>query len=68
VILAEEEKPDPMIEVSHDALADPRVDLRLFGKPESRPGRRMGVAIARGETADEAREAARAAAAQVRVG
>ena len=68
VILAAEQKDDPVIGVSHDALADPRVDLRLFGKPEARPGRRMGVAIARGETAEEAREAARAAAAQVRVG
>jgi phosphoribosylglycinamide formyltransferase 2 len=48
------------------ALADPAVDLRLFGKPVSYVKRRMGVALARAATADEARERARAAAAKVR--
>jgi phosphoribosylglycinamide formyltransferase 2 len=46
------------------ALAIPGVDLRLFGKPESFRKRRMGVALARGDTVQQARErAARAAAA-----
>lgn len=49
-----------------EALAVPTADLRLFGKPESYERRRMGVALARGETADEARERARTAAAAVR--
>ena len=49
-----------------EALAVPTADLRLFGKPESYERRRMGVALARGETTDEARERARAAAAAVR--
>jgi phosphoribosylglycinamide formyltransferase 2 len=42
------------------------VDLRLFGKPESFARRRMGVAVARGETIAEARTRAVAAAAAVR--
>ena len=67
VILAVEEDDDPVVEIGADALDDPRVDLRIFGKPVSRPGRRMGVAIARAGSADEAREAARSAASQVRV-
>jgi phosphoribosylglycinamide formyltransferase 2 len=67
VILAEQQKQDPVIEIGHDALSDPRVDLRLFGKPVSRPGRRMGVAIARADSTDEARELARFAASQVKV-
>ena len=37
-----------------------RVDLRLFGKPESFNKRRMGVALATGRDIDEARERARA--------
>lgn len=38
------------------ALAMPEVDVRLFGKPVTRPWRRMGVALA--PTLDAAREAA----------
>jgi phosphoribosylglycinamide formyltransferase 2 len=67
VILATEENDDPVVEIGADALGDPRVDLRIFGKPVSRPGRRMGVAIARGDSTDEARELARFAASQVKV-
>ena len=48
------------------ALADPQVDLRLFGKPESFRRRRMGVALAWAATVEEARLRARAAAAAVR--
>lgn len=48
------------------ALAVPTAELRLFGKPESYERRRMGVATARGDTTDEARERAREAAARVR--
>jgi phosphoribosylglycinamide formyltransferase 2 len=49
-----------------DALAVPTAELRLFGKPESFPQRRMGVALARGATTDEARERAKLAASRVR--
>ena len=44
------------------ALADPQVDLRLFGKPESFATRRMGVAVATGVDTDQARRRAAHAA------
>ena len=40
------------------ALAEADTDLRLFGKPDSRPYRRMGVALAKAETTDIARQKA----------
>ncbi|MCG2607521.1 formate-dependent phosphoribosylglycinamide formyltransferase [Acinetobacter sp. SM34] len=40
------------------ALTNPNTDLRLFGKPEGFKRRRMGVATARAETTDQARELA----------
>lgn len=49
-----------------EALAQPGVDLRLFGKPEAFERRRMGVALATGESVEEARDRAVAAAAKVR--
>ncbi|WP_171405451.1 formate-dependent phosphoribosylglycinamide formyltransferase [Acinetobacter chinensis] len=49
------------------ALANPDTDLRLFGKPEGFKRRRMGVATARAETTDQARELAQQAANQVTV-
>jgi phosphoribosylglycinamide formyltransferase 2 len=49
-----------------EALSVPTAELRLFGKPESFAKRRMGVALARGGTVEEARERARAVAAKVR--
>ncbi|MCX7207565.1 MAG: formate-dependent phosphoribosylglycinamide formyltransferase [Proteobacteria bacterium] len=48
------------------ALAVPRADLRLFGKPESFTRRRMGVALAAGENTDEARSRAKLAASLVK--
>ena len=36
------------------ALSEPDTDLRLFGKPEVRGERRLGVALALGESTDEA--------------
>ena len=50
------------------ALAVPRSDLRLFGKPESFRKRRMGVAIANGDDVAQARERAKRAASLVRPG
>ncbi len=49
-----------------EALAVPRSDLRLFGKPESFVKRRMGVAVANGKDVEEARERAKLAASRVR--
>jgi phosphoribosylglycinamide formyltransferase 2 len=48
------------------ALATPGTQVRLFGKPEVRGKRRMGVALATGNDIEEARAKARAAAAKVR--
>jgi phosphoribosylglycinamide formyltransferase 2 len=49
-----------------EAMAIPGTDVRLFGKPESFRKRRMGVALARADGVDEARDRARRAAALVR--
>ncbi|MGE8559493.1 MAG: formate-dependent phosphoribosylglycinamide formyltransferase [Acinetobacter sp.] len=49
------------------ALSNPDTDLRLFGKPEGFKRRRMGVATARAETTDQARELALETASQVSV-
>ena len=47
------------------ALGDPDTQIRLFGKPEVRGERRMGVALARRDSIVAAREAATAVAAAV---
>lgn len=49
------------------ALAEPDTSLRLFGKPEVDGHRRVGVALARGDTVQQARERARRVAEQVRI-
>jgi phosphoribosylglycinamide formyltransferase 2 len=49
-----------------EALSVRGADLRLFGKPESFERRRMGVALARGDSVDQARERARVAASRVK--
>ena len=51
----------------HAALAEPDTALRLFGKPEVKGRRRMGVCAARAATIEAAREKARNAAAAVDV-
>ena len=50
-----------------EALRVPTADIRLFGKPEAFERRRMGVALALGETTDQARARASEAAGKVRV-
>jgi phosphoribosylglycinamide formyltransferase 2 len=71
VILAPKESDDFSYEGVAEALAvgAPRkpVDLRIFAKPKTLKNRRMGVALARGETTDEAVERAKAAAARVQI-
>lgn len=49
------------------ALAVPETHLRLFGKPECRGHRRLGVVVATGETPEIARDHARQAAASVKI-
>ncbi|HEY2924943.1 MAG TPA: formate-dependent phosphoribosylglycinamide formyltransferase [Candidatus Eisenbacteria bacterium] len=49
-----------------DALRLPHVEVRLFGKPEAFPKRRMGVALAYGRDFGEARQRAKLCASLVR--
>ncbi len=49
------------------ALALPDVQVRVFGKPDTRKYRRMAVALARGKTTDEARRIAKQAADCIRI-
>ncbi len=49
------------------ALSEPDTDLRLFGKPNVSGKRRLGVALARGDSLFSAREKARRAVAAIRV-
>lgn len=48
------------------ALAIPKTDIRLFGKPESFARRRMGVALAYGDEVEDCRKRAKQAAALVK--
>lgn len=50
-----------------EALKEPDTQIRLFGKPEVQGERRMGVALARGETIEQALAKAKTAAQQVRI-
>lgn len=50
------------------ALAAPDTELRLFGKPEVRGERRLGVGLALGATLEEARAKARAVVAAIELG
>ncbi|AHF04632.1 phosphoribosylglycinamide formyltransferase [Marichromatium purpuratum 984] len=67
VILVEGESSRPRFTNLAEALAEPGTDLRLFGKPEVRGRRRMGVALARGCDVEDAKARALRAAARVRV-
>jgi phosphoribosylglycinamide formyltransferase 2 len=58
VILASSESEQPQFTGVAEALKVPTSKLRLFGKPKSHKNRRMGVAIALGETVEEARQRA----------
>ena len=49
------------------ALENPNTDLRLFGKPEGFKRRRMGVATARAENVELARQWAQETATKVTV-
>lgn len=67
VILGDGDSDAPAYEISEGALSEPDTQLRLFGKPEVRGHRRLGVALARGQTLEDARERALRAAAAVKV-
>ena len=67
VILATGTAVAPAYEGVDEALRVPTAQVRIFGKPDCKPGRRLGVALARGADVDEARRRAVEAAAAVRV-
>jgi phosphoribosylglycinamide formyltransferase 2 len=64
VVLADKEGTQPTYSGVADALSEPGVDVRIFGKPTARPYRRMAVALAKGS---QSLERARAAAAKISV-
>lgn len=66
VVLIEGDGAAPAFAGLNGALAEPNTELRLFGKPEVKGRRRMGVCLAKGESVDAAREAARRSATSVR--
>ena len=71
VILADRESDSFAYSGVADALAlgapGYPVDVRIFAKPKTLRNRRMGVALARGPSVDDAVERAKAAAARVRI-
>lgn len=69
VILADRDATRFRFDGMADALRTPggAVDVRLFGKPVTRPYRRMGVALARAEDVESARRVARTAAGAVHI-
>ncbi len=71
VILAERDSEQfafvGLAEALADGTPDKRVDIRIFGKPVTRPWRRMGVALATADDTDVARALATEAAAKIRI-
>ncbi len=67
VILVEGESEDVSFGNLDQALAQPDTQLRLFGKPQVSGQRRMGVALARGESIEQAREKATASSSSVSI-
>ena len=64
VVLADRDGLNPRYNGVAEAMSEPGVDVRIFGKPSTRPYRRMAVALAQGP---DALARARAAAAKIRV-
>ena len=67
VILVEGESDNPSFGNLDKVLAQPDVQLRLFGKPAVFGRRRMGVALARGDSLENARSKAQSASSSVEV-
>ena len=67
VILAERQSESVAFSGLEEALAETDVQVLLFGKPDARPFRRMGVALARGADLDDARQKADQAAGKIQV-
>ncbi len=67
VILAQDHRDHIAFSGVDAALAVPNTDVRLFGKPDTRPYRRMGVALAKGKDIAEARQKASEAARKITI-
>ncbi|MDF1853513.1 MAG: formate-dependent phosphoribosylglycinamide formyltransferase [Verrucomicrobiales bacterium] len=67
VLLVEGESQSVSYGNLESALVQPDTQIRLFGKPAVSGKRRMGVAVARGHSIEEAREKARAASDAIEV-
>jgi phosphoribosylglycinamide formyltransferase 2 len=67
VILGEGQSDDIAYDIDERCLREADTSLRLFGKPEIRGQRRLGVALARGDSLEEARAKAQRVARAVRV-
>ncbi|MEH1841867.1 MAG: formate-dependent phosphoribosylglycinamide formyltransferase [Nostoc sp.] len=67
VILALEKSDSIAFSGVADALSEKDIDIRLFGKPNAHPYRRMGVALAKGANVQEAREKATRAASKIKL-
>lgn len=64
---AEQELTSYRIEGAEEALTLPRTQLRLFGKPVTKVGRRMAVALSTASTVEEARHIAGQALSKLRI-
>jgi phosphoribosylglycinamide formyltransferase 2 len=67
VILVEGESDNVSFGNLDQALAEPDTQLRLFGKPKVSGQRRMGVALARGDSLEQAREKAKVSSSAVSI-
>lgn len=66
-LLAEGNSTDIVFSGMEEALAIPGTDMRIFGKPEVRGHRRMGVMLATGESVDDACDKVERAAAKITI-
>lgn len=66
-LLAEGDSTDIAFTGMEDALAIPGTDMRIFGKPEVRGHRRMGVMLATGDSVDEACDKVEEAASKIKI-
>lgn len=67
VVLADRTAEEFAVVGLEKALKDPKIDVRIFGKPSTRPYRRMAVALARSSTVELARKKAKAAAKKIQI-
>lgn len=67
VVLPTGESKAPVFHQLEEALSVADTQIRLFGKPEISGRRRMGVALAKGESVELARKQARKSAASIKV-